>query len=55
MRNGEIFRTKIGISVAYRKETEMLCDTADEVLAYMADSDRLRDVITQVTALSRTS
>lgn len=33
----------------------MLCDTSDEVLAYMVGSGRLRDVITQVTALSRTS
>ncbi len=45
---------KISISESYRQETEKLCDTPDEVLDYMVDSDRLRDVITQVTVLDRT-
>ena len=45
---------KISISAANREETEKLCDTADEVLDYMLGSDRLRDVITQVTVLDRT-
>ena len=35
-------------------ESELICDTADEVLEYMVGSDRLRDVITQVTVLDRT-
>ena len=35
-------------------ENERWCDTADEVLEYMVGSDRLRDVITQVTVLDRT-
>ena len=36
------------------QETERWCDTADEVLDYTAGSHRLRDVITQATALDRT-
>ena len=44
---------KISISMAYRKDTETLCDTSDEVLEYMVGSDRLRDVITQVAVLDR--
>ena len=35
-------------------DTEKWCDTPDEVLEYMVGSDRLRDVITQVTVLDRT-
>ncbi len=34
--------------------TEKWCDTADELLEYMVGSDRLRDVITQVTVIERT-
>ena len=45
---------KICITEAYKPETELLCDTADEVLEYMVGGDRLRDVITQVTVLFRT-
>ncbi len=45
---------QISISAAYREETEKLCNTSDEVLEYMVGSDRLRDVITQVTVLDRT-
>ena len=45
---------KISISMAYREDTEKLCDTADEVFEYMLGSDRLRDVITSVTVLDRT-
>lgn len=45
---------QISISAAYREETEKLCNTSDEVLEYMVGSDRLRDVITQVTVLGRT-
>lgn len=58
--NGDIYSIthcgngQIGISMAYREDTEKLCDTSDEVLEYMVGSDRLRDVITQVTVLDRT-
>lgn len=58
--NGKIYcithrsNRKIGISTAYQRETEKLCDTSDEVLEYMVGNDRLRDVITQVTVLDRT-
>lgn len=34
--------------------TEMWCDTADEVLEYVIDGDRLRDIITKVDVTSRT-
>ncbi len=45
---------QISISIANREETEKICNTSDEVLEYMVGSDRLRDVITQVTVLDRT-
>ena len=45
---------KISISIANQEETEKLCNTSDEVLEYVVDADRLRDVITQVTVLDRT-
>ena len=48
------YNGKIGISHSRLQRTEKLCDTADEVLEYMVGSDRLRDVITQVTVLDRT-
>lgn len=32
---------------------EKICSTPDAVLEYMVGSDRLRDVITQVTVISR--
>ena len=48
------YAEKFSISEAYKQETEKLCNTADEVLEYMVGSDRLRDVITQVTVLDRT-
>ena len=35
-------------------ENERICATPDEVLEYMVGGDRLRDVITKVTVLSRT-
>lgn len=34
--------------------TEMWCDTADDVLEYRIDGDRLRDIITKVKVTSRT-
>ena len=45
---------KITIYVWNRPETECCFDTADDALEYMVGSDRLRDVITQVTVLDRT-
>ena len=45
---------KITIYVWNRPETECCFDTADDALEYMIGSDRLRDVITQVTVLDRT-
>ena len=45
---------KITIYEAYKPETEKVCDTADDALEYMVGTDRLRDVITQVTVIDRT-
>lgn len=45
---------KITVYEAYKPETEKVCDTTDDALEYMVGSDRLRDVITQVTVLDRT-
>ena len=36
------------------EETELWCDTADELLEYVIDGDRLRDIITQVEVMDRT-
>lgn len=36
------------------EQTEKWCDTADAVLEYRIDGDRLRDIITQVEVVSRT-
>ena len=44
---------KITIYVANRPETEKVCETADDALEYMVGNDRLRDVITKVTVISR--
>ncbi len=45
---------KYAISQFYSQETEQRYETPDEVLEYMVGSDRLRDVIKQVTVLDRT-
>ena len=45
---------KITIYQANCPESEKVCDTADDALEYMVGSDRLRDVITQVTVTERT-
>lgn len=45
---------KIEICVSGHPETEKVCETADDALEYMVGEDRLRDVITKVTVLSRT-
>lgn len=47
--NGRIF-----ISHSRLQETECSFATSDELLEYMAGSDRLRDIITQVTVIWRT-
>ena len=41
-------------SAEVNAQTEKWCDTADELLEYMVSGDRLRDVITQITVMSRT-
>lgn len=45
---------KISIYLWNRPETEQVFDNADDALNYMVGSDRLRDVITQVTVLGCT-
>ena len=45
---------KYAISQFYSQETEQRYETPDEVLEYMVGTDRLRDVIKQVTVLDRT-
>lgn len=45
---------KISIYLWNQPETEQVFDTADDALEYMVGSDRLRDIITQVTVLDRT-
>ena len=42
------------ISEAYKPETEKWCDNADEVLEYVIDGQRLREIITKVKVWSRT-
>ena len=44
----------ISIMQSYCQETEILRETADEILEYMVGSDRLRDVITKVHVIVRT-
>lgn len=44
----------ISISHSRCQETEKLCKSFDEVLEYIVGTDRLRDVITQVTVLDHT-
>lgn len=41
-------------SAEVNRRTEKWCKDADEVLEYVVGSDRLRDVITQVTVIERT-
>ena len=48
------FHSKILIGEANNDETDLLADTADEILEYMIDGKRLRDIITQVKVLFRT-
>ena len=44
----------ICILEAYKPGTEKLCKNADEVLEYMIDGERLRDIITKVKVVART-
>lgn len=44
----------LGICEAYKQETEKECKDADEVLEYMIDGERLRDIITKVEVTDRT-
>lgn len=45
---------KIAIYEAYKQETEKLCKNVDEVLEYIIDDIRLRDIITEVKVWART-
>lgn len=45
---------KISIYLWNQPETEQIFNTADDALEYMVGSNRLRDIITQVTVLDRT-
>ncbi|MCI8500709.1 MAG: hypothetical protein HFJ85_00575 [Oscillospiraceae bacterium] len=44
----------IAIYEAYKPETEKICKDADEVLEYVIDGVRLRDIITKVQVVLRT-
>ena len=44
----------ISISEANKQETEKICSDADEVMEYLVDGIRLRDIITQINVLART-
>ena len=45
---------KMTLYVCDRPDTSVAFETADDALEYMVGSDRLREVITQVTVLERT-
>lgn len=42
------------VKIENMEQTEKWCDTADELLEYSIDGDRLRDIITKVHVLDRT-
>ena len=42
------------ITEGNKPKTEKLCKNADEVLEYMIDGERLRDIITKVKVVART-
>lgn len=50
----KITGNKFFISEAYNEETEKLYDTAEELLDYVVDGDKLRDIITKVEVVERT-
>ena len=57
LRKNEDYPMQIFISQVYiekMEQTEKWCDTADEVLEYVIDGDRLRDIITEVEVTDRT-
>jgi len=45
---------KITIYMPHNPDTEVAFNTSDDALEYMVGTDRLRDVITQVSVLDRT-
>ena len=45
---------KFFIAEAYNEETEVVYDTAEELLDYVVGGDKLRDVITKVKVVERT-
>lgn len=45
---------KIMLCEAYKPETEVLFETADDALDHRLDGERLRDIITKITVLYRT-
>lgn len=48
------YNGKIAISEGRKQETELLADTSDELLEYMIDDIRLRDIITEIEITDRT-
>ena len=44
----------ISVYEYYKPETELVCETADEVLEYMIEDQKLREIITQVKVWDRT-
>ena len=51
-KNGKFYNANT--NQEYTAEDELWGDTADDILEFNVSSDRLRDVITQVTVLDRT-
>ncbi len=45
---------KVHISKVFQQETEMICDTAEEVLEYIIEGKKLREIIKDVTVWDRT-
>ncbi|WP_085833810.1 hypothetical protein [Clostridium merdae] len=44
---------RINISEAYKPETEKWCDTANQVLEYIINGKKLRDIITKIEVIFR--
>ena len=53
-KNNNRMLTGIAIYEARKPETEKICKDADEVLEYLIDGVRLRDIITEVWVIERT-
>ena len=47
-------KSVLGISEANKPETEKTCANADDILEYVIDGVRLRDIITKVKVTART-